>query len=174
MLSLFVVANFAAEDLPQEKDLICDICQEIVSFLLLPASRAFQMDQVTQFDAFLTSDPTEAQITEWVKSICHMLAEVRSLKARKVVLDNRNQGMMKPSQPSCLEAKDILQPNQILNRPDLETTCNLILTAEIPAIIGIPELSSPFAVSFATGKIIFSISIIGTQKFLYFCSIIGT
>jgi len=82
LLSLFVVANFAAEDLPQEKDLICDICQEIV----------------TQLDAFLTSDPTEAQITEWVKSICHMLAE-------------------------------------ILNRPDLETTCNLILTAEIPAII---------------------------------------
>ena len=91
LLSLFVVANFAAEDLPQEKDLICDICQEIVSFLLPPASRHFQMDQVTQLDAFLTSDPTEAQITEWVKSICHMLAEVRSLKARKVVSDNRNQ-----------------------------------------------------------------------------------
>ena len=85
LLSLFVVANLAAEDLPQEKDLICDICQEIVSFLLLPASRHFQMDQVTQFDAFLTSDPTEAQITEWVKSICHMLAEVWSLKARKTI-----------------------------------------------------------------------------------------
>ena len=85
LLSLFVVANFAAEDLPQEKDLICDICQEIVSFLLLPASRHFQMDQVTQLDAFLTSAPTEAQITEWVKSICHMLAEVWSLKARKTI-----------------------------------------------------------------------------------------
>ena len=59
--------------------------------------------------------------------------------------------MIKPSQPSCLEAKDILQPNQILNRPDLETTCNLILTAEIPAIIGIPE----FALIFAKGKINF-------------------
>ena len=63
--------------------------------------------------------------------------------------------MMKPSQPSNLEAKDILQPNQILNRPDLETTCNLILTAEIPAIIGIPELSSLFALIFGTAKIIF-------------------
>ena len=73
----------------------------------------------------------------------------------KSTQDNRNQGMIKPSQPSCLEAKDILQPNQILNRPDLETTCNLILTAEIPAIIGIPELSSPFALIFATGKINF-------------------
>ena len=67
----------------------------------------------------------------------------------KSTQDNRNQGMIKPSQPSCLEAKDILQPNQILNRPDLETTCNLILTAEIPAIIGIPE----FALIFAKGKI---------------------
>merc|ERR1712010_142976 len=82
LLATIVVAISAVGDLPQEKDLLCDICQEIV----------------TQFDDFLTSDPTEAQITEWVKGICHALGE-------------------------------------ILNRPDLETTCNLILTAEIPAII---------------------------------------
>merc|ERR1711934_1024595 len=82
LLATCVLSLSAVEDLPQEKDLVCDICQEIV----------------TQFDAFLTSDPTEAQITEWVKAICHTLAE-------------------------------------ILNRPDLETTCNLILTAEIPALI---------------------------------------
>merc|ERR1712018_621344 len=81
-LATFVVAISAAGELPQEKDLLCDICQEIV----------------TQFGDFLTSDPTEDQITEWVKGICHTLGE-------------------------------------ILNRPDLETTCNLILAAEIPAII---------------------------------------
>ena len=38
------------------------------------------LPQVTQFDAFLTSDPTEAQITEWVKAICHTLAEVQTNK----------------------------------------------------------------------------------------------
>merc|ERR1712008_217671 len=82
VLAAFVVAISAVGELPQEKNLLCDICQEIV----------------TQFDDYLTSDPTEAQITEWVKAICHALAE-------------------------------------ILNHPDLEATCNLILTAEIPAII---------------------------------------
>merc|ERR1712212_817166 len=82
LLATFVVVISAEGELPQEKDLLCDICQDIVA----------------DFADFLTSDPTEAQITEWVKSICHTLG-------------------------------------QILNRPDLETTCNLILTAEIPAII---------------------------------------
>merc|ERR1712192_257486 len=84
LLTTLVVAISALGlgELPQEKDLLCDICQDIVTYLA----------------DFLTSDPTEAQITEWVKAICHSLGE-------------------------------------ILNRPDLETTCNLILTAEIPAII---------------------------------------
>merc|ERR1712130_341581 len=81
-LAAFVVAISAVGELPQEKGLLCDIFQDIV----------------TDFADFLTSDPTEAQITEWVKGICRSLGE-------------------------------------ILNRPDLETTCNLILTAEIPAII---------------------------------------
>ena len=71
---------------------------------------------MTQFDDFLTSDPTEAQITEWVKGICHALGEVQMYK---------NQ---------CKDLEHLIC--QILNRPDLETTCNLILTAEIPAIIG--------------------------------------
>merc|ERR1712226_1158392 len=65
--------------LPQEGDLVCDICIELI----------------TELDNFLTSDPTEEQITDWIKSICHVLAEA-------------------------------------LNRPDLETTCNLILAAEVP------------------------------------------
>merc|ERR1712181_10223 len=82
LLATFAVAISALGEHPQEKDLLCDICQDIV----------------TDLADFLTSDPTEAQITEWVKAICHSLGE-------------------------------------ILTRPDLETTCNLILTAEIPAII---------------------------------------
>ena len=77
------------------------------------------LPQVTQFDAFLTSDPTEAQITEWVKAICHTLAEVQTNKQTNKQTNNIFNLI-------C----------QILNRPDLETTCNLILTAEIPALIG--------------------------------------
>ena len=74
---------------------------------------------MTQFDDFLTSDPTEAQITEWVKGICHALGEVQTTKTHK----NQNK-----------DFENLIY--QILNRPDLETTCNLILTAEIPAMIG--------------------------------------
>ena len=36
--------------------------------------------QVTDFADFLTSDPTEAQITEWVKGICRTLGEVRNIQ----------------------------------------------------------------------------------------------
>ena len=62
-------------------------------------------------DNFLTSDPTEEQITDWIKSICHVLAEV----------------------PLYTE---LLTSAQALHRPDLETTCNLILAAEVPNWIG--------------------------------------
>ena len=86
------------------------------SRLLHPGGSPFKaLPQVTQFDAFLTSDPTEAQITEWVKAICHTLAEVQTNKQTNNIFNL-----------IC----------QILNRPDLEITCNLILTAEIPALIG--------------------------------------
>ena len=88
----------------------------------------------------------------------HRMGEVDLPHVGRGTIFKSTQGglrQQKSTQPSFIEAKDILQPNQILNRPDLETTCNLILTAEIPAIIGIPELSSPFALIFATGKINF-------------------
>ena len=75
LLATIVVAISAVGDLPQEKDLLCDICQEIVSILLRPPFYEL-LTQVTQLADFLTSDPTEAQITEWVKGICHALGEV--------------------------------------------------------------------------------------------------
>ena len=116
VLAAFVVSISAVGELPQEKDLLCDICQEIVSIVVLKTSFHKPLSQVTLFDDFLTSDPTEAQITEWVKGICHALGEVPT-----------SENLRKHFQNSIC---------QILNRPDLETTCNLILTAEIPAIIG--------------------------------------
>ena len=76
LLATFVVVISTEGELPQEKDLLCDICQEIVGILLkLPFYE--HLTQVTQLADFLTSDPTEAQITEWVKGICHALGEVQ-------------------------------------------------------------------------------------------------
>ena len=116
ILAAFVVAISAAGELPQEKNLLCDICQEIVGIILKTPFYKPLLTQVTQFDDYLTSDPTEAQITEWVKAICHALAEVQTYENQSKDVQNL----------IC----------QILNHPDLEATCNLILTAEIPAIIG--------------------------------------
>ena len=115
VLATFVVAISAVGDLPQEKDLLCDICQDIVG-ILLKTPLYDPLTQVTDLADFLTSEPTEAQITEWVKGICHALGEVQTYENKFKDLEN--------------------SISQILNRPDLETTCNLILTAEIPAMIG--------------------------------------
>ena len=75
LLATIVVAISAVGDLPQEKDLLCDICQEIVG-IVLKTPFYEPLTQVTQLADFLTSEPTEAQITEWVKGICHALGEV--------------------------------------------------------------------------------------------------
>ena len=83
IFATFVVAISAVGELPQEKDLLCDICQEIVGIVLKPSFSYKTLTQVTQFDDFLTSDPTEAQITEWVKGICHALGEVQTTKTHK-------------------------------------------------------------------------------------------
>ena len=44
---------------------------------------------MADFADFLTSDPTEAQITEWVKSICHTLGQVQAYKIQRKDFQNK-------------------------------------------------------------------------------------
>merc|ERR1712241_46872 len=49
-----------SRDQPEPKDLLCDIC----------------IDVITDLDQWLTSDSTEDQIVEWIEQVCDLLSAI--------------------------------------------------------------------------------------------------
>merc|ERR1712018_939065 len=56
--SLALVQPLPRELQPEPKDLLCDIC----------------IDVITDLDQWLTSDTTEDQIVEWIEQVCDLLS----------------------------------------------------------------------------------------------------
>merc|ERR1712112_141191 len=56
--SLALVQPLPREFQPETKDLLCDIC----------------IDVITDLDQWLTSDTTEDQIVEWIEQVCDLLS----------------------------------------------------------------------------------------------------
>merc|ERR1712226_1470081 len=58
--SLALVQPLPRELQPETKDLLCDIC----------------IDVITDLDQWLTSDTTEDQIVEWIEQVCELLSAI--------------------------------------------------------------------------------------------------
>merc|ERR1712088_786244 len=58
---------------PEPKDLLCDIC----------------IDVITDLDQWLTSDSTEDQIVEWIEQVCDLLSALVPEAIRKSLIESQ-------------------------------------------------------------------------------------